>query len=91
LAFYEPGEVEIRAGLSVAADTPCLVLLKESPEKLIISVSNPKNEQATVQLDVSRPLDGEGVEILNGSVRSRITFGAAGRDGSREERDAGLH
>ena len=32
------------------------------------------NEQATVHLDVSRPLDGESVEILNGSVRSRLTF-----------------
>ncbi len=78
VAFYEPGEVEIRAGLSVAVDTPCLVLLKESPEKLIVSVSNPRNEQATIHLDVSRLLDGEGVEILNGSVRSRVTLGLPG-------------
>jgi len=74
LAFYEPSEVEIRAGLTVAVDTPCLVLLKESPEKLAVCVSNPRNEQATVQLDFSRWLEGDGVEVLNGPVRSRVTF-----------------
>ena len=74
LAFYKPGEVEIRGGLMVAVDKPCLVLLRESPEKLAIAVSNPRNEKATVQVEVSRPLDGEGVEVLNGSVRSRITL-----------------
>jgi len=74
LAFYEPDEVEIRAGLTVSVDTPCLVLLRELPEKLTISVSNPSNEQAVVQLDVSRSLQGKGVENLNGPVRSRITF-----------------
>jgi len=74
LAFYKPGKVEIRGGLMVAVDKPCLVLLRESPEKLAIAVSNPRNEKATVQVEVSRPLDGEGVEVLNGSVRSRITL-----------------
>jgi chondroitin AC lyase len=74
LAFYEPGEVEIRLGLTVAVDAPCLVLLKESPEKLLISVSNPRNEQATVKLDVSRSLAGDGADVLNGPGRSRITF-----------------
>jgi chondroitin AC lyase len=84
LAFYEPGKVEIRAGLSVAVDTPCLVLLKESPEKLFISLSNPRNEQATTQLDVSCPLDGQGVEILNDPARSRITFALpGGREGGK--------
>lgn len=74
LAFYVPGEVEIRRGLTVAVDKPCLVLLKESPEKLLISVSNPRNEQVAVQLEVSRALEGGGVEVLSGLGRSRITF-----------------
>jgi len=74
LAFYEPGEVEIRAGLSAAVDTPCLVVLKESPEKLAISVSNPRNEKAAIHVDVSRPLDGDGVESLARPARWRITF-----------------
>jgi hypothetical protein len=74
LAFYEPGEVEIPLGLTVAVDAPCLVRLKESPEKLLISVSNPRNEQATVQLDDSRSLEGDGADVLNGPGRSRITF-----------------
>ncbi len=30
-----------------------------------------RHEQAAVHLAVSRPHDGEGVEILNGSARSR--------------------
>jgi chondroitin AC lyase len=74
LAFYEPGAVDIRRGLTVAVDTPCLVQLKELPERLLISVSNPRNEQATVQLDVSRSVTGNGVRALDGPARSRITF-----------------
>jgi chondroitin AC lyase len=73
LAFYEPGQVEIRRGLTVAVDKPCLVLLQESPEKLLISISNPRNEEATIQLEVSRSLAGDGVELLNGPGSCRIT------------------
>jgi len=29
---------------------------------------------STVRVEVSRPLDGEGVEVLDGLARSRITF-----------------
>jgi chondroitin AC lyase len=74
LAFYEPGAVDIRRGLTVAIDATCLVLLKDSPEKLLISVSNPRNEQAAVQLDVGRSLAGDGVKVLDGPSRPRITF-----------------
>ena len=74
LAFYVPGEVEIRRGWTVTVDKPCLVLLKESQEKLLISVSNPRNEQVAVQLEVSRSLEGDGVQVLNGAGRARITF-----------------
>ncbi len=74
LAFYEPGEVEIRQGWTVAVDAPCLVLLKESPQQLLISVSNPRNEQAMLHLDVSRSLAGDGVEVFAEPERCRITF-----------------
>jgi chondroitin AC lyase len=74
LAFYEPGRIEIQPGLTVAVDTPCLALLRSSPEKLLVSVSNPRNEQATVRLDVSRSLEGDGAEVVSDKGRCRITF-----------------
>jgi len=74
VAFYEPSQVGIRADLTVGVDTPCLVLLRELPEKLTISVSNPRNEQATIHVEVSRPLKGDGVETPDGPASSRVTF-----------------
>jgi len=71
-ALYEAGSVEIRRDLIVAVDTPCLVLLRESPDKLTISVSNPENKKATVRVDVSGRLRGEGVQVLDEEGRSRI-------------------
>jgi len=74
LAFYVAGKVEIRQGLTVAVNKPCLVLLTEAPEKLLLSVSNPMNKPVTVQLEVSRLVEGEQVAVLNDPQRSRITF-----------------
>ena len=72
LAFYEAGSAEIRRDLVVAADRPCLVLLRELAEKLMISVSSPENEQATFRVDISGKLGGEGVRVLDGEDRSRV-------------------
>lgn len=77
-ALYEAGSVEIRRDLIVAVDTPCLVLLRESPDKLTISVSNPENKKATVRVDLSGRLRGEGVQALDGEGRSRIVVDLPG-------------
>lgn len=74
IAFYRAGRVEIRNDLSLAADTPCLVLLQERSGKLDVAVSNPKNEAATVSLEISGTLRGDGVEVLDNAARSRVTF-----------------
>ncbi len=73
-AFYEAGSVEVRPDLTLEVDVPCLVLLREMADEMTFSVSNPKNEQAKVIVEVSERLLGEGVETLEGSSRSRIAF-----------------
>ncbi len=78
LAFYEPGRVAIRDDLAVGVDTPCLVLLRETPDGLALSVSNPKNEAAQVAAEVSGRWQGEAVEALDDGARSRATFDLPG-------------
>jgi len=72
MAFYKAGGVEIRPGLTVAVDTPCLVLLRELGGKLAISVSNPANKKAAVGVIVSGKLQGEGVRVLAGGAKTRL-------------------
>ena len=78
MAFYEAGGVEIRPGLTVAVDTPCLVLLRESGGKMAISVSNPANEKAAVGVTVTGKLQGQGVRVLDGGARSRLVVDLPG-------------
>lgn len=73
-AFYERGRLEIRPALTVAVDEPCLVLLRERPERLVVSVSNPKNKEATVSVDIGGRWGGENVEAMESQGRSRGTF-----------------
>lgn len=52
-AFYEPGLLEVRGGLTIRVDTPCLLLAREEGGKLTVTLSNPKNQPAVVHLDVA--------------------------------------
>jgi len=72
MAFYESGRLEVRPGLTLGVDLPCLVLLRELPGKIELSVSNPENKAATVQVDLSGKLLGEGVETVGDPPRSRV-------------------
>jgi len=78
LAFYRAGRVSIHDDLAVAVDSPCLALLRELPDRLVISVSNPENQQATVAMEIPGALRGEGVEAIEGPARSRVTFDLPG-------------
>ncbi len=51
-AFYVPGEVEIRPGLTLAVDKPCLLLTQEKGNSLHVTVSNPQNRGLEVELEV---------------------------------------
>jgi chondroitin AC lyase len=73
-AFYQPGALKIRPDLTVAVDMPCLTLIRRLPDRLVISVSNPENKQATVRVQVDGKWAGEGVELIDGPPRSRLTI-----------------
>ncbi len=74
IAFYEPGSITARAGLSIGVDKPCLLLLAERPDRLTISVANPLNKKLTVRVDISRNLAGGQVERLADGATSRVTI-----------------
>ena len=78
-AFYEPAEVTFHPDLAVGVDTPCLVLLRETPDELVISMSNPENKPATVRVEVNGEWGGEGVEVVNDPPRARVTFDLPGK------------
>jgi len=78
IAFYRPGRAPIREDLAADVDTPCLVLLREFPERLVVSVSNPENQEATVSMEIPGALGGDGVEVIEGPLRSRVTFDLPG-------------
>ena len=73
-AFYEPGPLDMQPGLAVAVDKPCLLLLREHSDDLVVSVSNPENREATVSVEVSGRWGGENVEVLGNGERWRMTL-----------------
>jgi chondroitin AC lyase len=78
LAFYRSGQAQIREALTVGVDAPCLVLLRECPERLVVSVSNPKNEPLTVSMEINEKLSGDGVQLRDDPTCSRAIFALPG-------------
>jgi len=78
LAFYDAGRVPIHDDLAVEVDSPCLVLVRELADRLAVSVSNPENQESTVSMEIPGALRGEGVEVIEGPLRSRVTFDLPG-------------
>jgi len=74
IAFYRSGVLSISEDLAVGVDKPCLVLVRKLPEALAISVSNPANEGQAVVVEVSRKLEGRGVEVAADGAGSRVSF-----------------
>lgn len=73
-AFYQAGSLAISAGLTIAVDRPCLVMLRELPANgFEISVSDPTQSQSQVQVDVSRRLSGGGAQWMPASGLTRWT------------------
>jgi chondroitin AC lyase len=58
--FYSAGEVELRKGLKLAVDQPCMVLVKEKGNTMMVSISNPVSQPLLVHAKVSR--DGSNAE-----------------------------
>ncbi len=73
-AFYQPAMLAVHPGLAISVDTPCLVLLRETSDRLAISISNPQNKPATVLVEVDGKWAGDGVEIRQSPPRARLTF-----------------
>ncbi len=74
IVFYAPGKVAADDALHVAADKPCLVLMRSMPGKLQLAVSNPENRPLQVNLQVSAKLEGEGCVWFEKTGTSRVAF-----------------
>ena len=58
MAFYRPGQIEIRPGYAVRVDKPCLLLARQLAHAVEFTVANPENKGGQVQVTV---LAGEGL------------------------------
>ncbi|MFW6107840.1 MAG: polysaccharide lyase 8 family protein [bacterium] len=59
-AFYKPGSLEVRRGLTVEPDRPCLLLVRERADTLRVAVAQPGGRDKTLTVTTSRRLTGEG-------------------------------
>ena len=59
--FYVAGQVELRAGLTLAVDQPCMALLSTSDGKVRVTLSNPENKPGTVAVTVTK--DGKTTKV----------------------------
>ena len=79
IAFYQSGTIEIVPGQTLSVDTPCLLLWREQPGKVTISVTNPKNKEATVNLRVGgTQLTGDDVRQLSSPPGSQLALDLPG-------------
>ncbi|MBN1852108.1 MAG: hypothetical protein JW829_05260 [Pirellulales bacterium] len=53
VAFYSPGTIAIRPGVTIATDTACLMLVQETGDLLQLTVANPENKAAEVRITLS--------------------------------------
>jgi hypothetical protein len=78
-AFYQPGLVDGGCRWVVAADRPCLLLMREQPDgTVIVAVSNPENAALSVNITTDRKLSGEGATPAGSGTR--LTFDLPGGD-----------
>jgi len=54
IVFYEQGSVQLSKTLKIGVDRKCLIMVRENGDFTEISVSNPENEQCTVNVTVGR-------------------------------------
>ena len=73
IVFHKPGALEVSRGLTIGVDRACLLLVRQRGERLVITAANPRNRKMTVNVTVSRQLNGKGVrKAAGGDSRVKI-------------------
>ncbi len=80
IVFYASGTVNLRPGLSVEADAPCIVLVNEAGSETKVTVAHPENAEMTVTITLSGDLNETLVYNLPTGrfVGSSMTLSATG-------------
>jgi len=61
-ALFESGKIEVRPGLTIEVDKPCLLLAREESGELQLTLANPENKGIEVRAVVS--LDGSDQKVV---------------------------
>jgi len=72
--FYEGGSIQISKTLKIGVDRHCLVMLREDGDYVEVSVSNPENEQCTVEVTVGRKAAGDSRPFPESDFGTVMTF-----------------
>ena len=57
IVFYTSGTLNLRPGLSVEADAPCIVLVSETGSETKVTVAHPENAEMTITITLSGDLN----------------------------------
>ena len=79
MALYQAGALAGPLGWNLAADQPCLLLLREQQDGMLLAVANPENQQLTVTITIDRVLEGDGCVPLD-EGHTQITVELPGGD-----------
>jgi len=63
IVFYAPSTIEIRDGLNISVDKPCMVIINENGNAPSISVSNPLSEAANITVGVNTATNSASVSF----------------------------
>lgn len=73
IAFFAPGSVTLKTGLSVASDSPILLLVREISTGLEVSVADPTQTLAAVQITVTGRYTGTNTTWDANAKSTRIS------------------
>jgi chondroitin AC lyase len=79
-AFMVAGTVEVRPGLSVSVDQPCVVVIRYSADEFSAAVANPRNQAMTVHMTVTRDLTGPNAVRNRSAGTTQLTYSLPGGD-----------
>jgi chondroitin AC lyase len=74
IAFFTPGSVSVKTGLTVATDTPVLLLLRETSTGLEVNAADPTQSAVSVQFTLSGKFTGTGATWDESSNSTRLTI-----------------
>lgn len=74
IVFYEPGAITLTNGSSLQVTIPCLMMLREQNNLLLVSVADPTQEQSQIQIVLQGKYTGQNSTYLSNTNTTAVTI-----------------